>query len=199
MRWADGSRGTHHLAGDRDGDEDLLPRLRHVGHRQPGLAGRARRVEAGAAAYPLRHVRTRGAPGQSAQEERAHRRGRYGALPPARRRAHLRIPGADGAGLVLPLPADRPAGELRLRAWRAPVPAPIPSLLMNGASGIAVGMATNIPPHNLGEIVDGLVALIDTPELPAEDLLKIVKGPDFPTGGARPGPRGLRSSAPHAP
>src|SRR3989337_323592 len=119
MRWVDGSRGTHHLAGDRDGDEDLLPRLRHVGHRQPGLAGRARRVEAGAAAYPLRHVRPRGAPGQSAQEERAHRRGRYGALPPARRRAHLRIPGADGAGLVLPLPADRPAGELRLRRWRS--------------------------------------------------------------------------------
>ena len=81
-------------------------------------------------------------------------------------------------------------------SMREPValPARIPSLLMNGASGIAVGMATNIPPHNLGEIVDGLVALIDTPELPVEDLLKIVKGPDFPTGGLILGRDGIKQT-----
>ena len=81
-------------------------------------------------------------------------------------------------------------------SMREPValPARIPSLLMNGASGIAVGMATNIPPHNLGEIVDGLVALIDTPELPVEDLLKIVKGPDFPTGGLILGRDGIKQA-----
>ncbi len=74
------------------------------------------------------------------------------------------------------------------------LPARIPNLLMNGASGIAVGMATNIPPHNLGEIVDALVALIDTPDLPDEDLLKIVRGPDFPTGGLILGREGIRQA-----
>lgn len=69
-----------------------------------------------------------------------------------------------------------------------------PNLLINGASGIAVGMATNIPPHNLGEIVDGLVALIDQPDLDAEGLLKIVKGPDFPTGGLILGREGIRAA-----
>jgi len=63
------------------------------------------------------------------------------------------------------------------------LPAAVPNLLVNGASGIAVGMATNLAPHNLGEIIDGLVALIDDPQLPAEALLTHVKGPDFPTGG----------------
>ncbi len=63
------------------------------------------------------------------------------------------------------------------------LPAYLPNLLVNGASGIAVGMATNIPPHNLGEVVDGLVALIDSPKLTSEDLMKYVKAPDFPTGG----------------
>ncbi|MDQ7849601.1 MAG: DNA gyrase subunit A [Armatimonadota bacterium] len=74
------------------------------------------------------------------------------------------------------------------------LPARIPNLLMNGASGIAVGMATNIPPHNLGEIVDALIALIDTPTLPDEELLKIVKGPDFPTGGLILGREGIRQA-----
>lgn len=79
---------------------------------------------------------------------------------------------------------------------REPVvlPAKAPNLLINGASGIAVGMATNIPPHNLGEIVDGLVALIDQPDLDAEGLLKIVKGPDFPTGGLILGREGIRAA-----
>ena len=63
------------------------------------------------------------------------------------------------------------------------LPAAVPNMLINGASGIAVGMATNIAPHNLGEIVDGLMALIDKPEIDLEGLMNYVKGPDFPTGG----------------
>ncbi|WP_292157281.1 DNA gyrase subunit A [Brevundimonas sp.] len=63
------------------------------------------------------------------------------------------------------------------------LPARIPNLLVNGAGGIAVGMATNIPPHNLGEVVDGAVALLDDPDMGDEALLDIVPGPDFPTGG----------------
>ncbi len=63
------------------------------------------------------------------------------------------------------------------------LPARIPNLLVNGAGGIAVGMATNIPPHNLGEVVDGAVALLDDPNMGDEALLDIVPGPDFPTGG----------------
>ena len=62
------------------------------------------------------------------------------------------------------------------------LPARVPNLLVNGASGIAVGMATNIPPHNLGEIVDGLVMLIDNPDASIKDLQRVIKGPDFPTG-----------------
>ncbi len=62
-------------------------------------------------------------------------------------------------------------------------PASVPNLLLNGTLGIAVGMATNIPPHNLGEVIDATVHLIDEPEATSEDLLKFVKGPDFPTGG----------------
>ncbi len=63
------------------------------------------------------------------------------------------------------------------------LPSKFPNLLVNGSSGIAVGMATNIPPHNLGEIVDALKALIDNPSLSSRDIMKYVKGPDFPTGG----------------
>ncbi|OHA83854.1 MAG: DNA gyrase subunit A [Candidatus Yonathbacteria bacterium RIFOXYC2_FULL_47_9] len=62
-------------------------------------------------------------------------------------------------------------------------PASVPNLLLNGTMGIAVGMATNIPPHNLGEVIDATVHLIDEPESTSEDLLQFVKGPDFPTGG----------------
>ena len=64
------------------------------------------------------------------------------------------------------------------------LPAKLPQLLLNGSLGIAVGMATSIPPHNLTELVDGLVHLIDHPKATSEDLLKFIKGPDFPTGGA---------------
>ncbi len=63
------------------------------------------------------------------------------------------------------------------------LPALLPNLLVNGASGIAVGMATNIPPHNLGEVCDAALRLIDDPETTTEDLIRIVRGPDFPTGG----------------
>lgn len=63
------------------------------------------------------------------------------------------------------------------------LPAQLPILLLNGSSGIAVGMATNIPPHNLGEIIEGLISLIDRPNLSDEELLKLIPGPDFPTGG----------------
>ena len=74
------------------------------------------------------------------------------------------------------------------------LPAAFPNLLANGASGIAVGMATNIPPHNLGELIDALVALIDNPEIRDEELLDYIKGPDFPTGGVVIGVSGLRQA-----
>ncbi|MFK8251142.1 DNA gyrase subunit A [Ancylobacter terrae] len=74
------------------------------------------------------------------------------------------------------------------------LPARFPNLLVNGAGGIAVGMATNIPPHNLGEVVDACVALIDDPELDADALLDIVPGPDFPTGGFILGRGGIRQA-----
>jgi len=74
------------------------------------------------------------------------------------------------------------------------LPARFPNLLVNGAGGIAVGMATNIPPHNLGEVIDGCCALIDNPDLSDEELLSIVPGPDFPTGGLVLGKGGIRSA-----
>ncbi len=79
---------------------------------------------------------------------------------------------------------------------REPVvlPARFPNLLVNGSDGIAVGMATKIPPHNLGEVVDATVALKDDPELPDEELAKHIKGPDFPTGGTIVGLRGIRDA-----
>ena len=76
----------------------------------------------------------------------------------------------------------------------AVLPSRIPNLLVNGAGGIAVGMATNIPPHNLGEIVDACLALIDQPDLPLDQLLDIVPGPDFPTGGEIIGRTGARQA-----
>ena len=74
------------------------------------------------------------------------------------------------------------------------LPAMLPILLLNGCSGIAVGMATNVPPHNLGELVDGLVALLDRPELSDEKLFDIIPGPDFPTGGEILDRRGIRDA-----
>jgi DNA gyrase subunit A len=74
------------------------------------------------------------------------------------------------------------------------LPAGYPNLLVNGAGGIAVGMATNIPPHNLGEVIDACIALIDNPALSIEDLIAIVPGPDFPTGGMILGRQGIRAA-----
>src|SRR5881296_2932602 len=74
------------------------------------------------------------------------------------------------------------------------LPTKVPNLLVNGSSGIAVGMATNIPPHNLSEVVDGLVMLIDNPETSIDDLMKVIPGPDFPTYGYIYGRNGIREA-----
>ncbi len=74
------------------------------------------------------------------------------------------------------------------------LPATLPNLLVNGSSGIAVGMATNIPAHNLSEIVDGIIALIDDSEITIKDLMKIIKAPDFPTGGIICGREGIKQA-----
>ena len=74
------------------------------------------------------------------------------------------------------------------------LPAKIPALLVNGSSGIAVGMATNIPPHNLREVIDGVIKIIDDDNVTDEDLLKIIKGPDFPTGGMILGIEGIKEA-----
>ncbi len=132
----------------------------------------------------------------------------------------MRLPLVDGQGNFGSLDGDPPAAmrytEARLaqsamallsdidkdtvdfrpnydESEREPVvlPAQFPNLLVNGAGGIAVGMATNIPPHNLGEVIDACIALIEDPELETADLLEIVPGPDFPTGGIIMGRGGI--------
>lgn len=74
------------------------------------------------------------------------------------------------------------------------LPSRFPNLLVNGSSGIAVGMATNIPPHNLTEVIDGVIALIDNPQITIDDLNKIIKGPDFPTAGTITGKQGIKDA-----
>jgi DNA gyrase subunit A len=135
----------------------------------------------------------------------------------------MRLPLIDGQGNFGSVDGDAPAAmrytEVRLQrvanalvedldkdtvdfqpnydnSEREPVvlPARFPNLLVNGAGGIAVGMATNIPPHNLGEVVDACVALIDDPALSIDDLIGIVPGPDFPTGGIILGRQGIRAA-----
>ena len=86
------------------------------------------------------------------------------------------------------------SGEFREPAV---LPARFPNLLVNGAGGIAVGMATNIPPHNLGEVIDAAIALINDPALSIDDLIKIVPGPDFPTGGIILGKAGIHGAYHH--
>lgn len=76
----------------------------------------------------------------------------------------------------------------------AVLPSKFPELLVNGTSGIAVGMATNIPPHNLGEVIDGTLMLIDNPETTVEELMGVIKGPDFPTGGLIMGKSGIKDA-----
>jgi DNA gyrase subunit A len=135
----------------------------------------------------------------------------------------MRLPLIDGQGNFGSVDGDAPAAmrytEVRLErvagalvedldkdtvdfqpnydgAEREPVvlPARFPNLLVNGAGGIAVGMATNIPPHNLGEVIDACVTLIDDPALSIDDLIAIVPGPDFPTGGIILGRQGIRAA-----
>jgi len=79
----------------------------------------------------------------------------------------------------------------------AVLPTKIPNLMINGSSGIAVGMATSIPPHNLGEVVDGLIMMIDEPEVTVQDLITVIKGPDFPTGGIIYGMEGIHNAYMH--
>src|ERR1700693_5052446 len=135
----------------------------------------------------------------------------------------MRLPLIDGQGNFGSVDGDAPAAmrytEVRLErvagalvedldkatvdfqpnydgAEREPVvmPARFPNLLANGAGGIAVGMATNIPPHNLGEIIDACMALIDNPGLSIDELIAIVPGPDFPTAGIILGRQGIRAA-----
>ncbi len=74
------------------------------------------------------------------------------------------------------------------------LPSRIPNLLVNGSTGIAVGMATNIPPHNLGEVIDGIIAVMENDSISSDDLMQYIKGPDFPTGGIIMGLDGLRKA-----
>jgi len=74
------------------------------------------------------------------------------------------------------------------------LPSRFPNLLVNGSSGIAVGMATNIPPHNLVEVIDGVIKVIDDPNVTLDELMKIIKGPDFPTAGIIVGKQGIRDA-----
>jgi len=119
-----------------------------------------------------------------------------GDAPAAMRYTEVRLERVAGA-LVEDLDKDTVAFQSNYdNSEREPVvlPARFPNLLVNGAGGIAVGMATNIPPHNLGEVIDACVALIDNPGLTIEDLIAIVPGPDFPTGGIILGRQGIRSA-----
>jgi DNA gyrase subunit A len=87
--------------------------------------------------------------------------------------------------------SDNYSGEMQEPAV---LPARFPNLLVNGSQGIAVGMATNIPPHNLGEVIDACVHVIDNPDAGSEELMQFVKGPDFPTGGFLVGTAGIRDA-----
>jgi DNA gyrase subunit A len=147
----------------------------------------------------------------------------YDALVRMAQEFSMRLPLIDGQGNFGSVDGDPPAAmrytEVRLEkvaealvddldkdtvdfidnydnSEREPVvlPARFPNLLVNGAGGIAVGMATNIPPHNLGEVIDGAIALIDDPALTIDDLIKIIPGPDFPTGGIILGRAGIRAA-----
>jgi len=147
----------------------------------------------------------------------------YDALVRMAQEFSMRLPLIDGQGNFGSVDGDAPAAmrytEVRLErvanalvddldkdtvdfqpnydnSEREPVvlPARFPNLLVNGAGGIAVGMATNIPPHNLGEVIDACMALIDNPALSIDELIAIVPGPDFPTGGIVLGRQGIRAA-----
>jgi DNA gyrase subunit A len=119
-----------------------------------------------------------------------------GDMPAAMRYTEVRLERVTG-GLVEDLDKDTVDFQPNYDgAEREPsvLPARFPNLLANGAGGIAVGMATNIPPHNLGEVIDACVALIDNPALSIDDLIAIIPGPDFPTGGIILGRQGIRAA-----
>ncbi len=119
-----------------------------------------------------------------------------GDAPAAMRYTEVRLARVTGA-LVEDLDKDTVDFQPNYdNSEREPVvlPARFPNLLANGAGGIAVGMATNIPPHNLGEVIDACIALIDNPGLSIDDLIAIVPGPDFPTGGIILGRQGIRAA-----
>jgi len=148
----------------------------------------------------------------------------YDALARMAQDFSLRYPLIDGHGnFGSPDPADRPAAQRYTEARLAPLamellgeigedtvdfeatydgqneeplvlPARFPNLLVNGGGGIAVGMATNIPPHNLGEIIDAAVHMVDNPDAKVAELMKIVKGPDFPTGALILGKEGIKDA-----
>ena len=147
----------------------------------------------------------------------------YDALVRMAQEFSMRVPLVDGQGNFGSVDGDPPAAMRYTEARRAKVahsmtedidkdtvdfrdnydgserepvvlPARFPNLLVNGGGGIAVGMATNIPPHNLGEVIDGTMALIDDPTLTTEQLMEYIPGPDFPTGGIILGRGGIRSA-----
>lgn len=113
--------------------------------------------------------------------------------------AHMRYTEARMSKMAMELLRDINKDTIDFRdnydgTEREPVvlPARFPNLLVNGSTGIAVGMATSIPPHNLGEIIDGVLALADDPEISVADLMEYIPGPDFPTGGTILGKNGIR-------
>ena len=127
--------------------------------------------------------------------------GNFGSIdndpPAAMRYTESRLQALTGAALLQDIEAETvDFADNFDGSQQEPVvlPARIPQLLINGSSGIAVGMATNIPPHNLGEVINGTIALIDNPELTSLDLMAYIPGPDFPTGAQIIGSQGIRDA-----
>ncbi len=133
------------------------------------------------------------------RERLVHGKGNFGSIendpPAAMRYTEARLTHLGGA-LMTDMEKDTvdfvPNYDERLTE-PAVLPAAFPNLLVNGGTGIAVGMATNIPPHNLGEVVDGVCAQIDNPNITIPELMKFIKGPDFPTGGVILGVEGIKN------
>lgn len=133
------------------------------------------------------------------RERLVHGKGNFGSIendpPAAMRYTEARLTHLGGA-LMTDMEKDTvdfvPNYDERLTE-PAVLPAAFPNLLVNGGTGIAVGMATNIPPHNLGEVVDGVCAQIDNPNITIPELMKFIKGPDFPTGGVILGIEGIKN------
>jgi DNA gyrase subunit A len=120
--------------------------------------------------------------------------------PAAMRYTECRLAGLGNSGLLAEIGEDIVEFMPNFDGSQAEptiLPARLPILLLNGSSGIAVGMATNIPPHNLGELVEGLLALIDRPDITAEELMQSIPAPDFPTGGEILGNEGILDTYRH--